>query len=237
MTVISPPESPEPPFSVREPFLIGSRTATRITLVRHGQQQYPVSDVFSHGDWVDPHLSDLGRMQAAAVAAALSARPIDVLVSSDLSRAIDTAAAIGEPHGLTPVQMHELREIESYRDISGDQNPADLVPESEWLDRQSRFRLERRWDLMPFGEPAAEFRARCLGAINGLAHAHRGKHVVIVAHGGVINAYLSDVLGTDEDLFFLPTHTAISRVVLNDEIRVIRSINEHQHLGESLLTY
>ena len=64
-----------------------------------------------------------------------------------------------------------------------------------------------------------------------------GKHIVLGAHGGVINAYLSDVLGTDEDMFFLPTHTAISRVVLNDEIRVIRSINEHQHLGESLLTY
>ena len=237
MTVISPPASPEPPFSVREPFLIGSRTATRVTRVRHGQQTYPTSDVFSHGDWVDPHLSDLGRRQASAVAGSLASRPIDVLVSSTLSRAIDTATAIGEPHGLLPVQMHDLREIESYRDIADDQNPAELVPESEWLERQARFRLERRWDLMPFGEPAAEFRGRCLRAINDLAAQHRGKHIVIVAHGGVINAYLSDVLGTEEDLFFLPTHTAISRVVLDDEIRVIRSINEHQHLGEDLLSY
>jgi broad specificity phosphatase PhoE len=237
MTVISPPVSPEPPFSVREPFLIGSRTATRVTLIRHGQQQYPVSDVFTHGDWVDPHLSDIGRRQAVAVAMALQDEPIDVLFSSTLSRAIDTAAAIGEPHGLMPVQLHELREIESYRDIGADENPADLVPESEWVERQRRFRLERRWDLMPFGEPAAEFRARSLAAVNGLADAHRGKHIVIVAHGGVINAYLSEVLGTDEDLFFLPTHTAISRVVLDHEIRVIRSINEHQHLGGELLTY
>jgi broad specificity phosphatase PhoE len=237
MTVTSPPASPEPPFSVRDPFLIGSRTATHITLVRHGQQQYPVSEVFTHGDWVDPHLSNLGRMQAAAVGRALADEPIDVLISSTMSRAIDTAAAIGEPHGLAPLQLRELREIESYRDIGADENPADLIQESEWIERQRRFRLERRWDLMPFGEPAAEFRARSLAAINGLADEHRGKHVVIVAHGGVINAYLSEVLGTDEDLFFLPAHTAISRVALDHEIRVIRSINEHQHLGASLCTY
>ncbi len=237
MTVVSPPASPEPPFSVRDPFLIGSRTATRITLIRHGQQQYPVSDVFTHGDWVDPHLSDIGRKQAAAVSGALADEPIDVLFSSTLSRAFDTAVAIGKPHGLVPVRMHELREIESYRDIGADENPADLIPESEWIERQRRFRLERRWDLMPFGEPAAEFRARSLAAINGLADVHRGNHIVIVAHGGVINAYLSEVLGTDEDLFFLPTHTAISRVALDHEIRVIRSINEHQHLGVDLLTY
>lgn len=237
MPVITPPVSPEPPFSVREPFLIGSPTATRITLVRHGQQEYPVSEVFSHGDWVDPHLSEIGRRQAAAVAGVLARERVDVLASSTLSRAVDTAAAIGEPHGLVPVQLHELREIESYRDIGGDENPADLIPESDWIERQRRFRLERRWDLMPFGEPAAEFRERSLAAVNELADEHRGKHIVIVAHGGVINAYLSEVLGTDEDLFFLPTHTAISRVALDHEIRVIRSINEHQHLGEELLTY
>jgi 2,3-bisphosphoglycerate-dependent phosphoglycerate mutase len=237
MKATSPPALQEPPFSVRDPFLIGSSKATHITLVRHGQQQYPVSHVFTHGDWVDPHLSDIGRLQAVAVASALKGEPIDALYSSTLSRAFDTAVAIGEPHGLTPVRMHELREIESYRDIGADENPADLIPEAEWIERQRRFRLERRWDLMPFGEPAAEFRARSLAAINGLADEHRGKHIVIVVHGGVINAYLSEVLGTDEDLFFLPTHTAISRVALDHEIRVIRSINEHQHLGVDLLTY
>jgi probable phosphoglycerate mutase len=237
MTVISPPAAPEPPFSVRTPFLIGDPAATRVTLVRHGQQVYPVSDVFSHGDWVDPHLSDIGRRQAVAVAASLALRPIDVLISSTMSRARDTAIEIGRPHDLVPTEFDELREIESYRDIASDQDPSQLVPADEWAARQEQFRLERKWDAMPFGEPGAEFRARCIKEINRIAAEYSGKHIVIVAHGGVINAYLSDVLGTDEDLFFLPTHTSISRVVLNDEIRVIRSINEHQHLDESILTY
>ena len=35
--------------------------------------------------------------------------------------------------------------------------------------------------------------------------------MVVVAHGGVINAYLREIIGASDDMFFHPAHASISR--------------------------
>lgn len=236
MTVKPPPIPPEPPFSVREPFLIGIDGVTRLTLVRHAQQDYPVTDDFDHAQWEDPPLSALGHVQAHAVSAVLGEQEVDVVACSTMTRARQTAEMVASPHGIKPLVIPDLREIDSYRDLPAGVLPVDSVPADEWQERQDRFRIERRWDLMPFGEPAAEFRARCLAALTGLIAEHAGKNLVVVGHGGVINAYVADVLGLDEDLFFLPNHASLTSVVIKGQVRRIHAINEHQHLHTGILT-
>lgn len=75
----------------------------RLLLVRHGQSEWNAD-----GRWqgqADPPLSDLGRRQAQAAAAAIGA--VDAIVASPLERAHRTALAISEAVGVGPVLVDD----------------------------------------------------------------------------------------------------------------------------------
>jgi probable phosphoglycerate mutase len=68
-------------------------------------------------------------------------------------------------------------------------------------------------------------------AVERVIAAHPGATVAVVAHGGVINAYLSHVLGRPDPMFFEPAYTSISRVLAaRSGHRQIRTVNEHAHV-------
>lgn len=227
----------EPPFSVRKPFLLLENEVTRLTLIRHAQQSYPTSaDSFTHGDWADPPLSQLGKAQAMAVGSLLAEHEVDAVVCSTMGRARETAQIIAAPHGLDPDVRAELVEIQSYRDIPEDVQPQTLVDPAEWARNEEAFHRTVKWDLMFFGEKSAEFRDRVVTAIEQLLRDYEGKHVVLVSHGGVINGYLAWILGIEEDMFFLPNHCSITTVWSKDDIRRVHAVNERLHLHEGLLT-
>lgn len=236
MRVVPPPLSPEPPFSVRIPFLLLADGVTRLTMVRHAQQDFPTDAEFDHSAWADPLLSDLGRTQASALASMLTEQEIDVVVCSSMRRAMETAEIIASPHGLTPVVRTEFVEIASYRDVEPGVNPQTLVDPDEWAVREQAFYRQVMWDHMFFGEGSAEFRTRIMGAIETLIADFEGQHIVLVSHGGVINALISEILGIEDDMFFLPSHCSISRVWIKGDIRRVHSINESQHLHEGIRT-
>lgn len=224
---------------MHETFLLAQPGATELALVRHGQQQWPSSPVFTPAEWVDPPLSAVGRRQAERVGEAFAGRPVDVVVSSHLSRAAETARAIAGHHGLEPVVLEDLREVETYRDLADGATPADTLAEPFWRGVQERFPAERRWDLVPFGESSAELRHRVVSTIEGLLAMHPHANLVVVCHGGVINAYLAHLLGISEDMFFLPAHTSVSRIRRLGHRRVLHSLNDRDHVvvDPELLTY
>lgn len=227
----------EPPFSVRSPFLLLEENVTKLTLVRHAQQAYPTSiDNFTHGDWADPPLSQLGKAQAMAVGSLLAEHVVDAVACSTMGRAVETAAIISAPHGLTPDVRPELVEIQSYRDIPEDVEPKSLVDPQVWAEHEAAFHKKVMWDLMFFGEKSAEFRGRVVSAIEQLLADYVGKHIVLVSHGGVINGYLAWILGIEEDMFFLPNHCSITTVWAKDDVRRVHAVNERQHLHEGILT-
>lgn len=83
---------------------------TRILLVRHGESTWNAD-----GRWqgqADPPLTDRGREQAVAAAAAIGS--VDAIVTSDLERAADTGAIIARILGIEPVLVEpRLRERDS----------------------------------------------------------------------------------------------------------------------------
>ena len=224
------------PFSPQRSFLLDRDDVTAVALVRHGQQQRPASPVFDPEQWVDPPLSALGRHQADSVAAYLAEERVDVVACSQLSRAHETARTIAVRHGLDPVVFEELREVEAFRD--GDARQA--VSEATWRGAQERFVTERSWDVVPYGEGSAELRDRVTSVLEGLLALHPGKNLVVVCHGGVINAYLAQLLGIAQDMFFLPAHASVSRLRAVGAVRALDGLNERHHLraaGPDLLTY
>jgi probable phosphoglycerate mutase len=235
-----PPAAAPPPFSMHDTFLLSQPAATELALVRHGQQRWPTTPVFTPSEWVDPPLSDIGQRQADVVGRAFADEHVDVVVCSHLTRAHETARAIASHHGLEPLVLPDLREVETYRDLDDGVSPAEALAEPYWRGVQERFPTERRWDLVPFGESSGELRHRVVSTVEGLLALHPESRLVVVCHGGVINAYLAHLLGISEDMFFLPAHASVSRVRRLGPRRALHSLNDRHHLSAAapeLLTY
>jgi 2,3-bisphosphoglycerate-dependent phosphoglycerate mutase len=59
--------------------------------------------------------------------------------------------------------------------------------------------------------------------------------VAIVCHGGVINAYLSDIISLPGTMWFEPAYTSVSRASAGGSHKQLISLNEAPHLPELLL--
>ena len=147
-----------------------------LLLCRHGETDWN-RDRRLQGQ-TDVPLNDAGRAQAAALARELAAEPIDAVYSSDLARAYETARAVAEPHGLAVTPLPALRE-RSFGTWEG-------LTDAEILERFPEAR-GRPWGDAETREQLTE---RVLAAVRGLAERHPGGRVVVVAHGGPINALL-----------------------------------------------
>jgi probable phosphoglycerate mutase len=57
---------------------------------------------------------------------------------------------------------------------------------------------------------------------------------LIFAHGGVINAYVGELLGLRQEMFFLPENTSLNSVDVDGEKRTVRFLNDVLHLTDPL---
>ena len=81
---------------------------TTIFLVRHGETVDNARQIMQ--GQTQGRLNEQGRAQAEAVAQRMAKESVDVVVSSDLRRAVQTAEIIAQPHGLSVVTTPLLRE-------------------------------------------------------------------------------------------------------------------------------
>jgi broad specificity phosphatase PhoE len=168
-----------------------STPATRLFLVRHGATQLTAEDRFSGSVGVD--LSAEGRRQAACLADRLADETIAAVYASPLSRTLETAAIVGRPHHLTPIERDGLREISHGR--------------WEGLTRQeveTRYPDEyAAWEADPFtfapeaGESGVAVLARSLPVVREIVVRHAGQNVIVVSHKATLRLLLSSLLGFD----------------------------------------
>jgi broad specificity phosphatase PhoE len=156
---------------------------TTFYFVRHGESEGNAARVFT--GQTDSPLTARGRRQAAMVAEELAKEKFDRIVSSDLSRARDTAEVIARPHGLPVEIVPELREI-NVGDRTG--TPFD---ETRGLPNWN----DDGFVSWPGGETLDQVLARTLGAIERLTLESPGKTILFVGHGGVNRILMSHFLG------------------------------------------
>src|SRR5258708_23686791 len=97
----------------------------RLLIARHGATQYNLDARFT--GQVDVPLSPLGERQSQALAEGLAGVHLDALISSDLRRALATAAPIARLHGLEVQCGPDLRQISvgSWLDHTADAIPTE----------------------------------------------------------------------------------------------------------------
>jgi uncharacterized phosphatase len=146
---------------------------TRFFLVRHGETEWNKKRIIQGIS--DIPLNDTGRAQAAAVAEILAGHTFDLLISSPLSRALETATIIAKRLGMpAPLLSPDLIE-RNYGDAEG----------SSGLDMEVRF-PDR--SLVPGQETREAVTQRVVGALHDLATRHPTADILAVAHGGVIRS-------------------------------------------------
>jgi probable phosphoglycerate mutase len=172
----------------------------------------------------DPPLAELGQAQAEALAAIVHPDEYDALYVSPLQRARQTADPLAARTGLTPSVRDGLAEW--------DRHSTSYVPLEE-LRRESPEVIEAmaQGQWADLGIDMDAFVSRVNDTVDEITGAHPSERVAVVCHGGVINAYLSTVLGLATPLFFEPGYTSVSRVrVSRTGGRGVLSINETGHL-------
>lgn len=194
-----------------------------IILVRHA---IPVRREVEDGP-ADPELSESGHRQAEFMAAYLAAEPIDALYCSPMKRARQTADPLARAADLTATAVDGVAEY--------DRHSNEYVPIEELKatnDPRWQEMLNGQWP--PSDEGEDEFVGRVVSSIESIIESHPSQRVVIVCHGGVINAYAAHVLGLglgQQRSFFYPNYTSIHRfAAARSGERSIVTLNETSHL-------
>jgi broad specificity phosphatase PhoE len=165
----------------------------KITLVRHGQT-IENRDHIVQGQ-TPGQLSELGMMQAQALAQTLASREFTAIYSSDLTRCVDTARYIRKQASEEPLVLRaELREM-AFGAYEGRATASVAWP----LLKQNLLGIK-----ITGAESWADLRARVKPLLNELYATHPTESILIVTHGGPIRVIRSLVSNRRVDFFYPP---------------------------------
>ena len=155
----------------------GGGPDTTVCLVRHGETDWNREHRLQGRE--DIHLNERGRNQARIAAVTLQDRPWDVVVSSPLWRARETAEIIAAHLGLGAIVVMEEFIQRDYGAASGmlTHDIEQVYPDGRIPGLEDRHRLAER----------------CMAAMRRVVAEFPGRNVVVVAHSAVIKAILADV--------------------------------------------
>lgn len=162
-------------------------TLRRLVLWRHGQTDYN-ADLRMQGQ-LDSQLTATGRDQVQQAAELLTGLRPDLLVTSDLSRAADTAAVLAERTGLQPQVDKRLRET----NLGDWEGLTHAEVEAGWPGAFERWRSDPEC-APPGGETRVAVANRAAQVVGEL-DAGTAQVVVLCTHGGLIAGLTASILG------------------------------------------
>jgi broad specificity phosphatase PhoE len=207
----------------------GVEQKTVLYLIRHGATEANLArPPRLQGRGHNPPLARLGVRQAEATRDFLAIRPIDHCYSSPLLRAMQTAAIVAGPHGLSPQPLDSLTECDVGRWEGLDwQTIRALDPEGF-----QRFHANPAEFGYPGGESFRDTYERVAPVLDELLSAHEGESILVVAHHIVNRTYLAGLLGLTPDQAKQVTldNCGISVVVRDGAETTVNTLNAAFHL-------
>lgn len=161
----------------------------KLYVTRHGETQYNVENRICGIS--DIELNDKGRKQAREIAEKFVEKNIDIIISSPLKRAKETAAIIADrldKEIQIDTRLHEI-DFGIFEGMPG---------------RTDEFRYVKRHHAMryPQGEKLFEVVQRVYNFLDEMNEKYKDKTILIVCHGGivrVIHSYYCDM--TNDEIF------------------------------------
>jgi probable phosphoglycerate mutase len=210
-------------------------TATRIIAVRHGETAWNVETRIQ--GQLDVDLNTKGRWQAERVADALAEEQVDAIYSSDLLRAHTTANAIASKTPIPAARAIRLSVGLRERGFGIFEGLTYAQIAEDWPEDARRWR-QREPDFAPEGgESLVQLRQRVASTVQALASAHPGQQIVLVAHGGIMDALYR--LATGQEISAPRTwelgNAAINRLLWTPESMTLVGWADVRHLDDATI--
>jgi len=194
----------------------------KLILVRHGETYENVNKI-CQGHY-NSQLTEKGIQQAKNAAEALKDIKIDIALSSDLDRALNTCKEILKFHS----QISLKTDIILREQAKG-------IYEGKLSSTRDKYLKENNILFQYWkpegGESLVEVWKKVVDYIEKLKVEHQNETILLVSHGGPISCILAYLHGKNIDSYkeFSPKNTAISIINLNRNIE-FETLNNYEHL-------
>jgi len=206
---------------------------TIVYVIRHGQTASNVAGRYM-GWSIDEDLDNKGRLEAERLAERLSAKPIAVVYSSPLRRALSTAKLLAAAHSLDVQVMQDLGEMHlgvwegmHVRDVRAG------FPElwRQWMNDPTGIQ-------MPGGERLDEVQVRAVAALNAIIRENLGRQAALVTHQVVVRLLVAHCLGVSASIYrrIEVSNASITTIREMDGRLKLGSVNDVAHLESASLS-
>jgi len=151
-------------------------TNTHLGLLRHGQTDWNIN--FLLQGVTDIPMNQTGIEQVKLAAKAIRAEDWDVVLTSPLSRARQTAEIIASQHGYTEIIEQELLIERSFGEAEG-------LSHEQWRAKYSNL------DAIPGGESRTQLAERSRLLLETISQELAGKRVLAISHGALIRTLIA----------------------------------------------
>jgi probable phosphoglycerate mutase len=203
---------------------------TVLYLVRHGETEYNRKSIMQGGG-IDTRLNQTGREQAEILANRLADISFDVIYSSPLQRAQETAEILAGHHEpIARKQLEALREM-AWGVFEG--QPPSEERDAALKDIKSSWRAGEFDRRIEGGESARDVQQRAQTAAQHLVTEEAGRTVLVVTHGRYLRVLLATVLhdaGLADMHAFGHDNTCVNRLVHTNDRFEAELLNCTAHL-------
>lgn len=203
---------------------------TKLYLIRHGQSEW--NELNKIQGQKNTSLTNLGKEQARSLANRLTSESIDMIYTSDLNRAYDTAKIISEQIDKPLSSSEFIREINfgpwegltisEMQDIYKEQY-------SIWIKEPDKLNMDGAESLQVLKDRAMKW-------VESIIQENDGKKIAIVSHGATLKVLILGLLDISLTHYknFSISNVGLSIVECRDYNNVLTKLNDVSHL-EGLL--
>lgn len=200
----------------------------KLYLVRHGESEW--NSLKKIQGQQDVYLTQTGKKQAEKIANRLVSEKIDIIYSSDLKRANETANIIGKKLNLQVKSSEAFREIKfgpweglNIEELTKKNSEEHFI----WLNEPHNFKING-------AETLYEVQKRAMNKIDSILTSNPDENILVVSHGATIKTIILGYAGMDLKYYNRMTigNTSLSIIEFRDRNNVIKLLNDTCHLEE-----
>lgn len=201
---------------------------TEIFLIRHGETVWNTKKLIQ--GQLDSPLTDNGIRQSNLLSKRIKKINPDIIYTSDLKRAIDTANIINQHINKDVIKISGVRE-RHWGVFQG----ADWPKVKKFFPTQYKYyKNDSKNYTIPNGESYNQVAKRTMDSLSDIIKNHRNQKIVVVTHGGVISPLIRNLLSIPYKTHrkFMISNTSITKLLYNEFGFSILSLGDIAHLED-----